>query len=273
MKTKTLMIGMALLVGCATPKELVDARSTYNRVSAGPARQLNPAGLNDAKDALERAEAAHQREFRSGAYYTRDVSDTPALGYVAMRKAQIAEAEANAALAANEKARLSKELEQKMLAQQRARQESEAEMRRKAAEKEAADAAAKLSDIASVKQEERGTVLTLAGKVVFATGQAKLRPDSLEKLKRVAAALNDMPGGRMLVVEGHTDSVGSDPLNQRLSVNRAETVRNFLIQHGIKQSQIKAVGLGKTRPVADNETAEGRANNRRVEIIVAPNAG
>jgi len=257
-------------VGCATPQELVDARSTYQRVSSGPTAQLNPTGLAGAKDALDRAEDARDREFRSGAYYTRAVSDIPDLAYIAMRKAQIAEVEANATLAANEKARLNKELEQKALAR---KERGDAENRaRLDAEKRAADAAASLANIASVKQEARGTVLTLAGNVVFASGQYALRKDALPKLDKVAAALREL-GGKTFLVEGHTDSVGSDELNQALSVKRAQSVSDYLVHLGISSQQIKAVGLGKSRPIADNETAQGRATNRRVEIVVQSDGG
>ncbi len=272
MNRRALMIGSTFAVawvGCATPQELVDARSTYQRVSSGPTAQLNPTGLAAAKEALDRAEDAREGEFRSGAFYTRAVSKTPDLAYIAMRKAQIAEVEANATLAANEKARLNKELEQKALAR---KEQADAESRaRLDAERRAADAAAKLANIASVKQEARGTVLTLAGSIVFTSGQYALRKDSLPKLDKVAAALKDL-GGKTFLIEGHTDSKGSDEFNQQLSVKRAESVRDYLVHLGIGSQQIKAVGLGKSRPVASNETADGRANNRRVEIVVQSDA-
>lgn len=260
------------LVGCATPQELVDARSTYQRISSGPTAQLNPTGLADAKAALDRAESSYQKEERSGVYYTRPVSDTPDLSYIAMRRAQIAEAEANATLAANEKARMTKELEQKAIAlqaQQKAKSDAE-EAARLDAERKAAEAQSKLGDIASVKQEERGTVLTLAGNVVFASGQSTLRPDALSKLGKVAGALKDL-GGKTLLVEGHTDSVGSDALNDKLSLKRAEAVKTFLVKQGINSEEVKATGLGKSRPISDNETPKGRAANRRVEIVVQSN--
>ena len=76
-----------------------------------------------------------------------------------------------------------------------------------------------------------------------------------------------------ILVEGHTDSHGSKVLNLELSQRRAQTVRDYLASQGIAPERIKAEGLGFTRPVANNKTAEGRANNRRVEIVVQPAGG
>jgi len=266
------MLITAFAAGCATappPKELEDARATYQRVAAGPAAQLNPSGVADAKASLARAEKSYSDHVydvvRDSDYYTRDEA------YIAMRKAQLAEAQANAALAAREKAKLEKDLEVARSRQQQQNERLEAEKRARAeAEGKAAGAAQKLANIASVKQEERGTVLTLAGSIVFASGQYKLRGDSLPKLNRVAGALKDL-GGKTFIIEGHTDSMGNDAANQQLSVKRATAVREYLIRHGLQADQVKAIGHGKERPIAPNDTPEGRAQNRRVEIIVQPN--
>ena len=72
------------------------------------------------------------------------------------------------------------------------------------------------------------------------------------------------------MVEGHTDSQGSDAVNQPLSLNRASAVRDYLVSRGVPQEKISAVGLGASRPLVDNNTAENRANNRRVEIVIQP---
>lgn len=262
------MLITAFAAGCATappPKELEDARATYQRVAAGPAAQLNPSSVADAQASLARAEKSYADHVydvvRDSDYYTRDEA------YIAMRKAQLAEAQANAALAAREKAKLEKDLE---IARSRQNMRLEAEKRARAeVDGKAAEAAQKLANIASVKQEERGTVLTLAGSIVFASGQYKLRGDSLPKLNRVASALKDL-GGKTFIIEGHTDSMGNDAANQQLSVKRATTVREYLIRHGLQADQVKAIGHGKERPIAPNDTPEGRAQNRRVEIVVQP---
>ena len=126
---------------------------------------------------------------------------------------------------------------------------------------------ASLERIAAVKEEARGVVITLNGAVLFATGQATLLPIAEERLRQVAEALQESQDGA-IVVEGHTDSTGSDAMNQELSMARAQSVRDFLTSHGVPADRIIAQGFGSSRPVADNKSPEGRANNRRVEIIV-----
>jgi outer membrane protein OmpA-like peptidoglycan-associated protein len=102
---------------------------------------------------------------------------------------------------------------------------------------------------------------------LFATGEHTLLPIAKEKLREVARALLEQ-GASSILVEGHTDSRGSAAKNQQLSLLRAREVRGFLISQGIPTASIDAEGVGEERPVASNETAEGRANNRRVEIVV-----
>jgi len=125
--------------------------------------------------------------------------------------------------------------------------------------------------VANVTEEARGTVITLSGSVLFASGQATLLPIAQERLDQVARMLLDNPG-RSIRIEGHTDSRGSAARNQELSRLRAESVRQYLISRSVPADLVRAEGIGSARPVADNRTAEGRANNRRVEIIVEPAA-
>jgi len=103
--------------------------------------------------------------------------------------------------------------------------------------------------------------------VLFDTGSFTLKPGAREKLAKVSGIFLAHPGLTMQI-EGHTDSVGSDELNQRLSEQRAGSVRDFLGEQGVSLSSITAQGYGKAVPVAPNDTAEGRQRNRRVEIIV-----
>lgn len=114
--------------------------------------------------------------------------------------------------------------------------------------------------------EARGQVMTLSGEA-FASGQSKLKPEARANLQRVVEFISRFPGKDVLV-EGHTDSQGGENLNQVLSQKRAEAVRDALVQEGVESSRLTVVGLGKDRPVADNATREGRARNRRVEIVV-----
>jgi len=128
---------------------------------------------------------------------------------------------------------------------------------------------ASLQEIAKVKEESRGMVITLSGSVLFATGKYELLPIARDKLDEVAKALNDQ-GYKSILVEGHTDAKGSATANDSLSLKRADSVRTYLVSRGVPSDKITAQGLGSSRPVADNGTADGRANNRRVEIVVAP---
>lgn len=114
--------------------------------------------------------------------------------------------------------------------------------------------------------EARGQVMTLSGDA-FASGQSQLKPEARANLQRVVEFVNRFPD-KSVLIEGHTDSQGSANLNQVLSQKRAEAVRAALLQDGVAASRLTAVGLGKDRPIADNATSEGRARNRRVEIVV-----
>lgn len=118
----------------------------------------------------------------------------------------------------------------------------------------------------TARSEARGEVMTISGDA-FASGRHQLRPEALENLQKVIDLINANPGASVLI-EGHTDSQGSANLNQALSQRRAEAVREALIQKGVDGGRLRALGLGKDRPVADNGSAEGRARNRRVEVIV-----
>jgi outer membrane protein OmpA-like peptidoglycan-associated protein len=134
-------------------------------------------------------------------------------------------------------------------------------------EKRTADAVAELAAIAAVKEEERGLVVTLSGGVLFRSAESTLLSSAKVKLDQVANALLSVRA-RNLIVEGHTDSQGSASYNQGLSQRRADAVRDYLVQRGYPTDRIQARGKGKGSPIADNASPEGRANNRRVEIII-----
>src|SRR6185503_2905651 len=120
---------------------------------------------------------------------------------------------------------------------------------------------------AQLRQDARGTVIMLPGELMFATGKSALRPRSQAKLDLVGDALKEQ-GEKHIVVEGHTDSTGSEETNMALSLKRAEAVRDYLISDGVMPNRITATGVGEARPIADNSTTEGRAENRRVEIVI-----
>jgi flagellar motor protein MotB len=113
-------------------------------------------------------------------------------------------------------------------------------------------------------------VLTETGrKVLFDFNKATLKPEAKNQLAGVLQALRDQPGVQVLVV-GHTDGIGSDAYNMKLSQRRAESVATYLTQNGVPRQSIRTEWQGKRQPVASNETAEGRAQNRRVEITLSP---
>ena len=113
-------------------------------------------------------------------------------------------------------------------------------------------------------------VITLSGSVLFASAKSDLLPDAQVKLGDVAKALGEQDPNAKIVVQGYTDSQGGASFNQDLSQRRAESVRSYLVSHGIASDRVTAQGLGAGSPIADNGSAEGRANNRRVEIVVQP---
>lgn len=136
------------------------------------------------------------------------------------------------------------------------------------AEKKLAAAMKSLEEIAKIKEEQRGLVITLDGAVLFASGKTALLPIAESKLAKVAEVLQQQSDDKKIVVEGHTDSVGDNAQNLKLSQARAESVRTYLVSRGVKSERISAVGKGEEVPVADNKSPEGRANNRRVEIVI-----
>jgi len=121
--------------------------------------------------------------------------------------------------------------------------------------------------ILETRETSRGLVVNMSD-VLFDTGQWTLKAGAREKLVRVAAIIEQHPGLK-IQVEGHTDSTGSDELNQVLSERRADAVRDFLVQQGIDVATITAMGMGKAQPVASNDTLVGRQLNRRVEMILS----
>ena len=123
---------------------------------------------------------------------------------------------------------------------------------------------AQLADL-KVQKTERGLVLTL-GDVLFDTGQATLKSSAYATLDRLATALRDK-SGRKVLIEGHTDNVGSDESNQGLSERRAQSVQSALMQRDVARSQVTAIGKGENFPIASNDSVDGRQSNRRVELI------
>lgn len=270
-------------------RELVDARRAYARASSGPAAQSVPADVRKAKVSLDKAESA----------YSNDSSNQRDLAYVATRKAQLAEVLAtrseNAALRLRSEATLAEKKDENLAqtkeelertkanlvgaehnASDQQKLAAAAALKAAEADKRAADSDAKvkamqleLAKWAAVKEEPRGVVITLSGSVLFASDKSALLPEAKTRLNQVTTALLETKE-RRLDVQGYTDSQGKDAYNLDLSQRRADAVRAHLVANGYPPDLIVAHGVGKASPIADNNTAEGRANNRRVEIIIQP---
>lgn len=123
-----------------------------------------------------------------------------------------------------------------------------------------------LAKLASTRREARGLIVTLPG-IFFDTGKSVLKAASMRTLDRIATQLNT-DANIKIVVEGHTDSVGSETSNQKLSDARANAVRDYLVSKGVIAGAISATGFGEAQPLASNKTASGRQQNRRVELVI-----
>ena len=274
MKISTFALVSSFLAATAcaasTPTpELVSARQSYDRARTNPTASLVPDSVLSAKQALDKAEAVHEKDPQSDAERS--------YSYVAQRRAELAIAlgenartKQQADAAAVQYSELQDKLRTSAVAQLGAErnQVNQLGSQLSAAEARAARAMESLNKIAQVKEEARGMVITLSGQVLFVTGKSELLPAARDQLDQVAAALKDQGDLKPMVVEGYTDAVGSDATNLKLSKDRAEAVRTYLVSKGVSGDKITSVGKGKANPVASNDTPEGRANNRRVEIVV-----
>ena len=210
------------------------------------------AAKSEAAAEAQRREQAEQAKMRSDAAAAQAVQQQAKLE--AARGA--AEAERQAALSEAEKARLA--------SQEANRLRSQAE-HEKAALKE--QLRQQLALVLETRSTARGLIVNMSD-VLFDTGKFTLLPGAREKLAKIAGILLGHPTLR-LDVEGHTDSVGGDEYNQRLSEQRASSVRDYLVQQSIPADHVTAKGFGKTQPAASNDTAAGRQRNRRVELVVS----
>jgi outer membrane protein OmpA-like peptidoglycan-associated protein len=285
---------VGLILGCATtpPPQLIDARTAYTASNNGLAAKLTPTELHDAWLVL--AKANEEYDDHGDTTRCRDYA------YIAQNKIQLADVKARTELdrqriaeavkagvvvrdnqVKSTRAALSSTREQ-LTAERRDSNAKTAEIEKTAeqlatekqarmtAEARLAGAMRDLATIAAIKEESRGLVITLSGSILFASNKFALLNSAMTKLDQVAEALMAQDSDRRMVVEGHTDSQGSDRINQPLSLNRASAVRDYLVTRGVASEKISAIGMGSSHPLLDNRNAENRANNRRVEIIIQP---
>ncbi len=237
----------------AEAKAASEAAAAKQRADAEAGRQAELAAAREAQlkaeTAATQAEAAQREALLKAA--------------AAARESEL-KLEAAAQEAAEREARIAAEAES---AAREASAKAEAERARGAAEALRAQLLEQFNRILETRDSVRGLVITMAD-VLFDTGKYELRPPTREALARLSGIVLAHPGLK-LEVEGHTDSTGSDELNQTLSEHRAEAVRTYLSQQGLSADSITAKGFGKTLPVADNSTPAGRQKNRRVELVVS----
>lgn len=291
MKNKLLgMVASAAVVmaaGCASLPEQIEeldrARAVVETVDQDPmADQVAGSEIEAAKQALMRADSAKNNN--------EDLDVVKHEAYLAQRHAEIAqerigEARARERIEASEAERTQVLLEVRTAQAERAEAQAarqgrlaetraeEAERQRERAE-QALDQAEELEEsLAELKAEqtERGLVLTLSD-VLFDTDRAELKPGAAGAIDQLTSFLEENPDRRLLI-EGHTDASGPDEYNRSLSADRADAVRNALIENNIAPNRLRTEGMGEAYPVASNETSAGRQQNRRVEIIVSDQDG
>ena len=238
-----------------------------------------------AREAKARADAAAEAKRRA------DAEAAQAQAEQARAAAEQAKAEAERmkeeAVAAAQEAARQKEEAEKAKAEAVAQQQvlaaetdkaraaaAQSEGLRQQAEKEKQELRARLlqqlNSILATRDSARGLIANMSD-VLFRSGSFELLPGARERLAKVSGIVLAYPSLHV-AVEGHTDSVGSDQYNQDLSEHRAQAVRDYFVQQGISASAVEARGFGKSEPIASNDTAEGRQQNRRVELVLSGDA-
>ena len=273
------LLTTAVLAACAAPMpnvNLESARNAYNTAASDPeVVRVAPRELAQAQAELQRGDAA----FKDGR--KPDVVDH--FAYLAQQRAQVAVESARAARADQASTDAQAQRDRIVLAART----READQARFAAEQAKADAdVAKQQALASqqragaledqlaalqAKQTDRGMVLTI-GDVLFDTGKATLKPGAMKTIDDLAAFLQQHPE-RKVLIEGYTDSTGSEQTNLDLSQRRAGAVRDELTRRNVPFERVQVHGLGPRYPVAGNDSGSGRQLNRRVEVVFSNNAG
>ena len=288
--TRRLALAGALAVvgtftACAStqkPASLVEAETIYNRLTTTGATERAEADLIRAREAISDAQRGISESGNKD--YVNGLSN------IALRAAQTAQATNERTLAMSATDSLTKERLRRSLSQ--SEQQNQLSAAENAALRERneriaqqadslrranAEASARLdsaltrlrslvTEITNLQETSRGLVISLSD-ILFDVNKATLKPGAESNVRRIAAILQQYPD-KQISVEGHTDATGSDAYNQKLSEDRAASVRAALVAGGVSPSVITSRGFGKTQPVATNDTPAGRQQNRRVEVVV-----
>jgi len=260
-------LGVSLLAfGCAAPpppQALVDARNVYKEAESDANVQKNASvELYEAKRALDRADQEWNDKH--------DVEETQHLATLASRRVEVAESwavgRASVAQAEVLRGQITQDAKAMVTSAEQAR--ADAQAAKKAADEASAREAKLRTELSDLQAREtaRGLELTL-GDILFGVDQADLKPGAMQSLYGLVTFLKQYPD-RGVLVEGYTDSTGSDAHNLTLSDKRAQSVQSFLVQNGVDPKRILARGYGKAYPIAPNDTADGRQRNRRVGIVI-----
>jgi outer membrane protein OmpA-like peptidoglycan-associated protein len=225
----------------------------------------------DQRQASLDAQAKAQAQADAANRLNEQAQTDAATAQAAAAKAQAAAAKAQADMAANQTASTAavsaaqSEADQSRLVAEQALQREQQANSEKVAMR--ATLSAQLNKILETRDSARGLIVSMSD-VLFDTGHYTLKPGAREKLAKVAGILISYPGLN-IEVGGYTDNVGGDQMNQKLSENRADTVRSYLVDQGVVTNSVSAKGFGNTAPVASNDNASGRQENRRVELVVS----
>jgi len=281
-------VAAAVMAGCASvPKkplgsEAVRAKLTALQSDTSLAGSA-PVAMKDAEAAVIVAEMS-QKDLVLAAHRVY-IADRKVDTARALAQTQAAESERKALTEAGEKARLdartreadraktdalvarADSAEQKLIAGQARENADAAQLAANASQQQAIELQRQL-EILQARPTDRGLVLTL-GDTLFATGKSELKSGATVNLDKLTAFLNEYPK-RTASIEGYTDSMGSDEMNQSLSQRRADAVKGYLVGRGVSSDRLSASGRGENSPVADNESAAGRQQNRRVEVVISP---
>jgi outer membrane protein OmpA-like peptidoglycan-associated protein len=265
----SLILAATVAVGIAacsstppTNDELETARAIVPQVESSPRAGVAAMEVGEARKALDRANALADKHGKP--------SEVEYEASIASKYAQIANEKILTAQAREEIEKGTAERQAVLVeARERDAQRNAQQAQRSAADAQSAEERAKalereLADLKG-KKTDRGVVVTL-GDVLFDTGKATLKPGAYTTIDRLATVLKE-DAERKVLIEGHTDNVGSDEYNQSLSERRAGAVQAALFERGVAASQISTVGKGETTPVASNDDIGGRQQNRRVEMV------
>jgi len=256
----------AILSACTVAPErnetLEQARALVLAAEASPRAGVAAADIANARTSLD---AANRLATSKAKRADMEIEATNAMLSAQIANEKILTAEANEQVAAGTAQRQAVLLQARERdVQKSADRASDATRQADAAQSRADSLETELADL-KLQKTERGLVLTL-GDVLFDTGGASMKPGAYAPLDRLAMVLKER-SDRKVLIEGHTDDVGSDQNNLSLSERRAQSVQASLIQRGVDRSQITALGKGENFPIANNDSTAGRQSNRRVELI------